>query len=311
MGAGLCASLVCFSVGCVTEDADPAATGGTAGAPVGGGGTSAAGTSSGGTAGTTGGGGTNAGGAGGIANAPGFATVTACPALVAPLITDFTPVAAPVADAGAGDAGTAPPAMGGITFGDYTTTFSGGVFTYPNAVGDPYAVSSDGSTGEWHLSGNIGNYSGFAMFFSNCNVLDASDYAGISFTIRGTVAMGNNLTFNVATSENDISHLWLNVNGNPLPNPPEAANSGRCIPAMNQYDGSCASPAFTVPVTETEATIAIRWDQFTGGRPRADVNPAEITAIRWIFPNPPGAGTTTPTPYAADIYIDDLTFIEP
>jgi hypothetical protein len=201
--------------------------------------------------------------------------------------------------------------MEGITFGDYTTTFSGGVFTYPNGAGDPYAVSSDGSTGEWHVSGNIGNYSGFGLFFNGCNVLDASDYAGISFTIRGDVAMGDSLTLNVSTSENDITHLWLNVNGNPLPNPPEAANSGRCVPAMNQYDGSCSSPAFTVPVTATKTTVAIRWDEFSGGRPRPDVNPDEITGIRWIFPNPQGAGTSTPTPYAADLYIDDLTFIEP
>jgi hypothetical protein len=309
MGAALCASLVSFALGCVTEDADPVATGGSAGSPVGGAGAGAGGAASGGSGGTSGGGSSNAGGAGGLSSAPGFATVNPCPALTAPLITDFTPPAALVADAGS-DA-SAPPATGSITFGDYTTTFSGGVFTYPNGAGDPYAVSSDGSTGEWHVSGNIGNYSGFGLFFNLCNVLDASDYAGISFSIRGNVAMGNSLTFSVATSENDITHLWLNANANPLPNPPEAPNSGRCIPAMNQYDGSCSSPTFTVPVTATKTTVAIRWDEFAGGRPRADVNPEEITGIRWIFPNPQGAGTSTPTPYAADLYIDDLTFIEP
>jgi hypothetical protein len=194
---------------------------------------------------------------------------------------------------------------------------SGGTFAYPNAAGDPYAVSSDGSTGEWHVSGNIGNYSGFGLYLTRgqatpdgCNGIDASAYAGISFTIRGSVAMGGSLTMNVSTAEDDISHLWLNANGNPLPSPPSPPNFGTCIPAMNKYDGSCSSPAFTVPVTETETTVAILWDQFNGGRPRADVNPEEITGIRWIFPTPLGAGTATPTPYAADVYIDDLTFIE-
>src|SRR5688572_670053 len=129
MGAGLCASLCCLgAVGCVTEDVDPVGAGGSAGSPLGGAGTSAAGTSSGGVGGGAGGG--SSGGAGGFRNAPGFATVTPCPALVSPLITDFTPVAPAVgSDAGAADAGGTTPAMGGISFGDYTTTFSGGVFT--------------------------------------------------------------------------------------------------------------------------------------------------------------------------------------
>jgi len=312
MGAGLCASLFCLgSVGCVTEDADPVATGGTAGSPVGGAGTSnAGGTPGGGTGGAPAGGG-GANGTGGIRNDPAFGAATECPALQAALITDFNPVAAPAGDAGAGDAAApTPPATGGITFGDFTTTLSGGTFTYPNAAGDPYVVNSDVSTGEWHLSGNIGNYSGFGLFLNLCNQIDASAYEGISFSIRGDVAMGNSVTLNVATSEDDISHLWLNSQPMP-PNPPEPANSGRCIPTANQFDGSCASPAFTVPVTATETVIEVRWAQFTGGRPRADVNPAEITAIRWIFPNPAGVGTANPTPYAADIYIDDLTFIAP
>jgi hypothetical protein len=39
------------------------------------------------------------------------------------------------------------------------------------------------------------------------------------------------------------------------------------------------------------------------------VDPSEITSIAWIFPNPPGAGTATPTPYAAELFLDDLSFI--
>jgi len=313
MGAGLCASLFCFgSVGCVTEDADPPATGGTAGSPTGGAGTSAAGSpSGGGTGGTPGGGGSAGAAAGGIRDNPQFGMGTECPALQAALLTDFTPPAAPAADAGAGDAGAAPAVPTNISFGDFTTTLSGGTFTYPNGVGDPYAVNSDISTGEWHLTGNIGNYSGLVVFFAGCNQLDASAYEGISFTIRGNVAMGNTMTLNVATAEDDISHLWLNANAMPPPNPAELPNFGTCIPATNQYDGSCSSPTFPVPVTATETTVEVRWNQFTGGRPRADVDPTSVTAIRWIFPNPPGAGTVTPTPYAADLYIDDLKFIEP
>src|SRR5262245_52162027 len=89
MGGGLCASLVLFSLGCVTEDADPMATGGTAGSPVGGAGTSAAGTSSGGTGGAPGSGG-SAGQTGGLRDDPAFGMGTQCPAVTQALITDFT-----------------------------------------------------------------------------------------------------------------------------------------------------------------------------------------------------------------------------
>lgn len=316
MGTRPCALLFCLaSAACGSDDETPAATGGSAGAPVGSAGTSAAGASSGGggaggnggaagTGGAAGSAGNNTGGVGG-APAPILPLAIPCPALQSGLITNFDGTAALVdGDAGAGDAGTTP--AGSLTFGDFSTTFSGGVFTYPNAAGDPFAVASDASTGEWHVSGNIGTYSGFGLFFNSCNVIDASAYAGVSFTIRGSVAMGNSLSFSVATSENDISYAWYSANG--IAEPP---SSGRCTPAMGQYDGSCAAPTFTVPVTETETTVTVLWNQFSGGLPRADVNPAEVTAIRWVFPNPPGVGTPTAMPYAADLFIDDLTFIAP
>jgi hypothetical protein len=299
---GVCA------LGCVTEDADPvASTAGSGGSGAGGAPTGAAGTSPS-TAGTNPG----AGGAGGSPAAgdfrsnPAFGVATECPPVQQALITDFSAPGA-VADAGA-DA--AAPVTTGVTFGDFTTTFSGGTFTYPNAPGDPYAVNSDVSTGEWHLSGNVGNYSGFGLYFTGCNRIDVSEYLGISFTIRGSVAMDNNVTFSVGTSSNDISFLWLNAQPTP-PNPLAAANSGRCIPAMNQYDGTCATPTFTVPVTATETTIEVLWADLAAGRPSASVDPSEITDIRWILPTPAGAGTTSPTPYPIDLFIDDLTFISP
>lgn len=247
----------------------------------------------------------NAGGTGGVRSDPAFGVATECPALQQALITDFTPVAA-AADAGVADAG----APANVTFGDFTTTLSGGLFTYPNAAGDPYAVNSDVSTSEWHVSGNVGNYSGFGLFFTGCNRIDASNYAGISFTIRGNVAMSGNVTFSVGTSADDISFLWLNSQPTP-PSPLAAPNSGRCVPAMSQYDGTCATPSFSVPVPATETLVEVRWADLTGGVPSATPNPEEITDIRWILPTPAGAGTTTPVPYAADVYIDDLSFIEP
>ncbi len=306
---------------CTTEDVDPVNTA-TAGGGGGGGAANAgsAGAGMGGTSvATNGGGGGSAGttgtaGAGSIANNPLFGVASPCFPIVQPLITDFTYAgAALLSDAGASDAGLVVPLPDptGVTFGDYTANLSGGVYRYPSGVGDPYAVASDVSTNEWHLSGSIGNYSGFALFFAapaGCNQVNAAAYDGISFTIRGSVAMGNALTFSVNTSANEISHLWLNSQ---VPPPAMAANpnSGRCLPTANQYDGSCSPGTYQVPVTETETTVTILWADLVGGRPAAAVNPAEITDIRWVFPNPPNVGTPTVVPYAVDFYIDDLSFV--
>jgi hypothetical protein len=245
------------------------------------------------------------GGVGDIRADPAFGLARPCPTPEQALITDFTPPGG-VRDAGV-DAGVPVP---GATFGSFPVTLSGGTFTYPSEPGNPYNVNSDIGTGEWHLSGSIGTYSGFGLYFQGCNRIDASEYLGLSFSIRGNVEMGGSFTLSVGTSSNDISFLWLNSQPIP-PNPLSEPNSGRCIPAMNQYDGTCASPSFSVPVTETETTIAVRWADLAGGAPSASVDPVEITSIAWNFAAPSGAGTPNPTPYGVDVYLDNLSFISP
>jgi hypothetical protein len=303
-------------VACV-EDVDPVpsdvsqagsssgGTGNTAAAGSGGGGNNTAGNN---TAGT--------GGANSYQSDPTFAMGVHCPAVTQALIIDFSPPAPPappavVADAAA-PADAAPPVAAapatGATFGDFTTTLSGSTFVYPGA-GTMYPVTSDVSGSNWHLTGTIGDYSGFGISFNNCYLVDASAYQGISFTVQGSVPMGNTVTLNVGTAADDPSHVWLNANANPVT--PLVPNAGRCIPAASQYDGTCGSPNFVVPVTAEPTTVNVTWAQLTGGRPAATTNPAEITNISWNFPPPVGAGTATPTTYAADITIDDLRFIGP
>jgi hypothetical protein len=309
----VCGALVgLLPLACVTEDVDPPA-----GAGAGSGGATG---NAGGSSGSTGGpGGANSGGTS-SGGAPGtMAVVTVCPAIQQALITDFTYAvpAAAAPDAGATDGGAAdaapPPAPvapdpANETFGDFYMTLSGGTYRYPDM--GPYPVASDVTMDNWHLSGSIGDYSGFGLYITGCNLIDATAYDGISFTVRGSVAMGNTLTFSVGTASNDITHVWLNANVPANATMPVAANAGRCIPTMGQYDGSCAAPTYTVPVTATEQTITVLWADLVGGRPQPSVDPAEITSIGWIFPNPPGAGTATPMPYEVDIVIDNLTFVD-
>jgi hypothetical protein len=274
------------------------------------GGTGGASTSgSGGTSGTSGSGGAGGAMGGGITDNPEFGLKIPCPPPTQALILDFAPAGgSPSADAGGADA-AAPAPVRDASFGMYGVTFAGGTYYYP--ADGPWPIGSDVAQGNWHMTGDVGTYSGFGIYIVACNVLDASAYDGISFTISGSVAMGNALSMNVATSGNEVSHVWINTLAVPPPATPAAINSGRCIPAStNQFDGSCASPSVSVPVTAAPTTVTVLWSQLTGGQPAASVDPTEILGISWAFPVPPGAGTATPMPYPIDIVIDDIGFVD-
>jgi hypothetical protein len=254
----------------------------------------------------TGGHGGTTGGTGGTTGSGGGSTGSAatdgvaCLPPVNALITDFTYVA--------NDAGV----MDQVHFGDDTTTLSGGEFFYPNASSSStYKLVSDVTGNKWHITGTVGDYSGFGLFFDSCNRVDASKYRGISFTISGTV-QGSSVTFEVDTLNNIIRADWLNAHpatpGATVP----ATDPGRCTPAAtatNQYAQSDCVPATkAVPVSATPTTVL--WSDFTNGKPKAAVEPGDIIGIRWILPTPVGVGTATVATYPLDITIDDLTFVQ-
>lgn len=193
------------------------------------------------------------------------------------------------------------------SFGDFTETFSGGTFVYPSAEQmTMYALTSDVTADNWHITGTVGDYSGFGLYFENCTKFDASTFDGIQFTISGDVGMGTTLDFRVGTAANTVSHEWLHDNGQT----DEPPNFGRCIPpGANQYDGSCSEPSVKVTVTDTPSTITILWDELEGGSPDATVTPSELTSIAWSLPAPAGVGTEGVTTYSVDLVIDDLRFV--
>jgi hypothetical protein len=248
-----------------------------------------AGGTSGGGAGTSGGGSTGAGGGGGLAAIEGVM----CLPVMGPLITDFT---------NDPDGGTAT----GPRFGVFGTSWSGG--------GAPYGSLTNSVTGnDWHLTGMITDYSGFNLYFDDvnaakCNRIDASAYAGIQFTIWGSLPSPNRLIMSVATMANAVPGTWLqSVNGVNV----TGMEPGRCIPSagmMQYYHPDCADPINMIEVTGTQAspqTVRIMWSGFTGGKPQPSVMPSEITSIAWYVS---WAGATQ-TPYAVDIHIDNLAFI--
>ncbi len=228
-----------------------------------------------------------------VMNGPGVSTLdagpitgndgTLCPLPATALITDFT-FAPP-------DGGTTDTT--GVHFGTYGS-LSGGEYVYPAAI------ISDVSQSNWHISGTVGTYSGFGLYFDGCNRVDASKYKGISFKISGSMG-GNQLTFGVATLNDSIASGWINTHGG------NSTDPGRCIPASGsgQYtEQGCSTPTKTIPVTSAEAVVNVLWSDFAGGAPEASVlTPAEITGISWTLPWSGG------TPYPVDIVIDDLSFI--
>jgi hypothetical protein len=270
--------VVCGMVACTTSEATQNGSGGSSSPPA----------STGGSAVTPGGTGGAAGGATGSTATDG----TLCPLPAKPLITDFAYVPS---DAGA--------STSTVHFGD-STTLGGSEFVYPTT--GTWPVTSDMTASNWHISGTLGDYSGFGLFFDNCSRVDASAYKGVSFTISGSVPQGS-ITMGLGTLNDVIASSWLSTHGGDTTEKP-----GRCLPTSgtNQYDQkTCADATKSVPVTATPTKISILWSDFTGGKPEPGVTPTDIISFYWFFPPPTGAGTASPTTYAVDIVVDDLSFI--
>jgi hypothetical protein len=162
--------------------------------------------------------------------------------------------------------------------------FSGYSYSYPDMV-----IVSDVTTGAWHLTGTVGNYSGFAVAFS-C-AADAAMFTGISFSIKGDAGATGRLVMNVGTSPDDVNGATA------------ATSWGKCVPKTSQYDGTCLSPHVDVPVTTTANTVKVKWADLKGGAPQASVSPDSLSSIVWVWDWVAGA-----TSYPVDITLDDLVF---
>jgi hypothetical protein len=256
------------------------------------------GTGSGGRGGATAGTGGAAGGAGSGGTYPPNEGVS-CPLPTDALITDF-------AYAPAVDGGTTPTDF--VHFGD-STTLAGSESVYPTAAsGSSYPLTSNVTNSDWHISGTVGNYSGFNVYFDNCSRIDASKYKGISFTISGSVpgtgTSTNMVTMGIGTLADTVASSWLDAKGVGT----GAVTPGRCVPTSgtNKYDQSaCKDPVKIIPVAAAPTVQIILWTDFTGGKPEPNVTPTDIVSIYWFLPFQSGIAA-----YPIDIVIDDLKFIE-
>jgi hypothetical protein len=291
----------CGLIACTSTAATPSGTGGSTGAGGSGTGTGGSGTGSGGN--------TGSGGAAGYALSSG---VLCFPPAASGLITNFT--YAP------GEAGTTPTDQ--VHFGDDATTLSGGEFIYPAGTTAMYPLTSSVLNSNWHITGTVGDFSGFGFFFETvlagtttttaCNHVDATGFKGISFDISGTV-MGSSLTFEVDTLKDTIAASWLNTHLATGQTAVDPSTPGDCIPAAsatNQYNQSDCTPATkAIAIGSTPTTVTVLWTDFTTGKPQASVTASDIIGIRWVLPTPASPGTAAATTYPLDLTVDNISFI--
>jgi hypothetical protein len=68
------------------------------------------------------------------------------------------------------------------------------------------------TSGAWHVSGEVADYTGFGFYFSvpsgSCGLIDASAFDGLSFTVSGTLPEGRALTMWVSTASTTVSTAW-------------------------------------------------------------------------------------------------------
>lgn len=205
-----------------------------------------------------------------------------CPPLAGPAISDFKFAGGSPTD---------------IAFAS-GASFAGGTFSY----GD--GLESDVTEGDWHLWGTVGSISGFGLYLTGCQQIDASAYRGVAFSLRGSIENGGSLVFFVGTAQNQVSSRWLNDSAPSPTDVAEPPNLGRCVPLNNRYDGTCREARYALPVSEESTLVRVLWQQLSEGCPEPSVDPSEITAIAWYFPQP------STGPYAVDIHIDDLAFTD-
>jgi len=200
-------------------------------------------------------------------------------------------------------------------FGDFDAVLSGGTYVYPLAAapagpgpggpgGPARGLLSDVTAGDWRITGSVIEQAGFGVFL-DCQLLDASRFAGIAFSIAGNVGNTDTITLLVGTAENDVSAAWRLENvGVAEP------SSGRCTPALNEYDGSCDQARIDIAVSPGSREVFVPFAALGGGRPDPGVNPAEITTLGWALPPPAVSPLGNTQPYPVDLRIDDIRFVE-
>lgn len=192
-------------------------------------------------------------------------------------------------------------------FGDFESVLSGGTYVYPDVAPNaqqPEGLRSDVTEGDWHISGTVAQQAGFGLFL-DCQLLDASRFAGLAFRVSGNVEGAGSITLLIGTADNDVSSEWLVANGGV-----STPGAGRCTPRESEFDGTCNQARIEIPVTRQARDVLVPFAALGQGSPEPGVNPAEITTIAWALPSPELNRFGEASPYDVDLRFDDIRFVE-
>jgi hypothetical protein len=167
-------------------------------------------------------------------------------------------------------------------FGIFGTNFAGGTYQYPTSIVSTFTAMN------WHLTGTVGDYSGFGLYLA-CKS-DASAFTGIQLDISGTFGNGDGGT--------SAARVTMGV-GTPV----DEFDSGHASmpPTWGTCATGCASPTRDVPILATTTTFQALWSSFTGGMPVSQPDPTQLLYVFFAFP-----WSGTQTPYPVDVTIDNV-----
>ena len=147
-----------------------------------------------------------------------------------------------------------------------------------------------------------------ATDFTACPV-DLSRYQGLEFSIGGVVSPNRGILLQVFTGEDNYVQL-----ANMPPSSDDVVLHNGCLWKTNMYL-ECVEPSRTIVVPASATTTAptklsFTWNQFVGGRPLANPNPALISRIQFLPLTPPATSATDgPPSYDIDVVVDDLALL--
>ena len=156
-----------------------------------------------------------------------------------------------------------------------------------------YPLTSVVTASNWHITGTVGDYSGFGFFFqtsaSACSRIDATGYKGITVHhLRdgdGPVGHGRG-RYLERHHQADLAR-WPTVARPCRPTPAPAIRAARRRRRSTRRRRASSRPRWSRSAPPP-TPVTVLWSDFTTGKPDASPKPTDIVGIRWVLPTPAG-----------------------
>ena len=179
--------------------------------------------------------------------------------------------------------GLDPAGLGGGTF-TYAAPFLNAPMLSLEPKGDGQALRVLADPGVPVDGGDAWFGFGFGLFYIEGGCLDATGYAGVQFTIEGSLGTCQ-LRFGVSISEDDRGE------DNP--------RGGSCA-----LGAECYSPLSGPLLPGADGIVMVPFAQISGGNPTKTVDATAITGVNWQLVAP-----LTGDPCVATFTVDDVSFV--